>query len=79
MNTINGKTMHDLHQATMEKISYLKDHGFNVVKVWECEMNRKLEQDEDMKSYFNNYNLVDPLEHGDDFFGGRTNAAKLSH
>jgi hypothetical protein len=32
-----------------------------------------------MKSYFDNYDLVDPLEPRDAFFGGRNNAAKLFH
>jgi hypothetical protein len=71
--------MHELHQTTMEKISYLKDRGFNVFEVWECEINRELEQDELMKNYFNSYDLIEPLEPRDAFFGGRTNAAKLFH
>ena len=69
--------MYDLHQATVEKINYLKDHGFNVVEVWECDIKREL--DEEMKRYFDNYDMVDPLEPRDAFFGGRTNAAKLFH
>ena len=79
VNSVNGKTMQDLHQATVEKMSYLKDHGFGVFEVWECDIKKELEQDEDMKSYFDSYDLVDPLEPRDAFFGGRTNAAKLFH
>jgi hypothetical protein len=71
--------MHDLYQAPVEKAGYLKDQGFNVVEVLECEIKRELEQDEDMKSYFDNYELVDPLEPRAAFYGGRTNAAKLFH
>jgi hypothetical protein len=64
----------------MEKISYLlKDHGFGVIEVWECDIRKELDQDEDMKTYFDNYALVDPLEPRDAFFDGRTNAAKLFH
>ena len=69
--------MHDLHQATMQKTLYLKERGFNVVQVWECDVKRELEQNEEVKSYFHNYGLRDPLEPRDAFFGGRTNAAKL--
>ena len=79
VNTVNGKTMHDLHQTTVEKTMYLKDHGYRVVEVWECHIQRELEQNEDMKRYFDNYDLVDPLEPRDAFFGGPTNAAKLYH
>ena len=79
VNPVNGKTMQDLHQATVEKTSYLKDHGFSMIEVWECDIKKELEQDEDMKSSFDSYDLVDPLEPRDAFFGGRINAAKLFH
>ena len=59
VNTVNGKTMHDLHQATVQKTMYLKDHGCQVVEVWECDIQRELEQNEDMKRYFDTYDLVD--------------------
>ncbi|XP_028412509.1 uncharacterized protein LOC114535345 [Dendronephthya gigantea] len=32
-----------------------------------------------MRNFFQNYDIVDPLEPRDAFFGGRTNAAKLFH
>ena len=41
--------MHDLHQDTMQKALYLKERGFNVVEVWECDIKRELEQDEEMR------------------------------
>ena len=28
---IKGETMHDLHQATVEKAQFLKDQGYNVL------------------------------------------------
>ena len=79
VNPVTGKTMHDLYMATVEKTSYLRGRGFNMIEMWECEMKRELEQDEDMRSYFDNYKLTDPLEPREAFFGGRTNAAKLYH
>ncbi|XP_028393192.1 uncharacterized protein LOC114517603 [Dendronephthya gigantea] len=79
VNSVNGRTMHELHQATSEKITYLKSQGLNVVEVWECEINRQLESNPEMKVYFNNYDVVDPLEPREAFYGGRTNAAKLFH
>ena len=42
MDAVNGKTMYDLHQATVEKINYLKDHGFNVVKYGSATLNENL-------------------------------------
>ena len=73
------QTMHVLHQSTVQKTLYVKEQGFNVVEVWECDIKRELEQDEEMRRYFDNYDLTDPLELRDAFFGGRTNAAKLLH
>jgi hypothetical protein len=71
--------MHDLYQATVQKTEYLRGRGFNVVEMWECEINRELRRDEDMERYFDNYDLTDPLEPRHAFYGGRTNATKLFH
>jgi hypothetical protein len=57
---------------TLEKATYLKDHGFNMII-------RELERDEEMKEYFEQYEMTDPLEPRHALFGGRTNAARLYH
>ena len=79
VNPVNGKTMQDLYVDTIRKVCYLKEQGLNVVEMWECDLKRELEEDEEIRSYFEEYDLVDPLEPRDAFFGGRTNAAKLYH
>ena len=79
MNPVSNMTMHELRQRTVEKALYLKDHNFNVVEAWECDIMQELKEDDEMKSYFDTYDLVDPLEPRDAFYGGRTNAAKLFH
>ena len=71
--------MHDLHTATVEKIMYLKKQVYNIEKIWECDLNKRLEEDEEMRRYFEEHDFVDPLQPRDAFFGGRTNAAKLFH
>ena len=71
--------MHDLHQDTVKKATYLKEHGFSVMEVWECQIKRELERDEEMKEYFNQYEMTDPLEPRHALYGGRTNAARLYH
>ena len=71
--------MQELHENTLEKIQYLKEQGFDVIEMWECELRKEMERNEDMKKYFEEYELVDPLQPRDAFFGGRTNAAKLFH
>ena len=53
--------------------------GFHVVEMWECDLMKEMEHDEDMKQYFEEHGLVDPLQPRDAFYGGRTNAAKFFH
>ena len=71
VNSVNGKTMDQLHKETSDKIRYLEDHGFQVVEKWECELREEMEHDEDMKRYFEEYELVDPLQPRDAFYGER--------
>ena len=71
--------MQQLHEDTLEKICYLKREGFNVVEMWECDLMKEIEHNEDMKCYFEEHELIDPLQPRDAFYGGRTNAAKLLH
>ena len=63
----------------LEKICFLKDEGFQVVEMRECDLRKEMERDEAMKRYFEEHELIDPLQPRDAFYGGRTNAAKLLH
>ena len=71
--------MEQLFEDTVEKVRHLKEQGFNVIEKWECDLVKEMEHDEDMKRYFEEYEIVDPLQPRDAFYGGRTNAAKLLH
>ena len=71
--------MEQLYKDTLRKVKYLKDEGFNVEQKWGCELKKELEQDGEMKQFFEDHELVDPLQPRDAFYGGRTNAAKLFH
>ena len=62
VNPVNGKTTQELHCSTVEKIEYLRRQGYNVVEIWECDVNRELNNDEDMKYYFDHYHIADSLE-----------------
>ncbi len=33
VNPVNGKTMQNLYEATIEKVCYLKEQGFNIVEM----------------------------------------------
>ena len=69
--------MQDLYEDTLRKVCYLKEQGLNIVEMWECDLKKKLENDDGMRCYFEGHSLIDPLAPRDAFFGGRTNAAKL--
>ena len=71
--------MHDLYEATLEKTMHLKSLNFNVVEIWECQINQQLKNNAEMKAYFDNFQVVEPLEPRDAFYGGRTNVTKLFH
>ena len=79
MNPISQKTMEQLYNDTMKKVNYLENHGFEVVQKWQCELEKELKEDEEMKQFFDEYEIVDPLQPRDAFYGGRTNATKLFH
>ncbi len=67
VNPVNERTMRDLYVDTIRKVCYLKEQGLNVVEMWECDLKRELEEDEEIRSYFEEYDLVDPLEPRDAF------------
>ena len=79
VNPINQKTMEQLYKDTVRKVKYLKECGFEVEQKWGCELEKEMEENEEMKQFFEEHELVDPLQPRDAFYGGRTNAAKLLH
>ena len=79
MNPISQKTMEELYIDTVRKVNYLKEHGFEVEQKWGCQLTKDLEEDEEMKQFFEDHEIIDPLQPRDAFYGGRTNATKLFH
>ena len=71
--------MEELYEDTVRKADYLKDRGFEVVQKWECELKKEMKEDEELKRYIDEHELVDPLQPREAFYGGRTNAVKLYH
>ncbi|KAL9970542.1 hypothetical protein ACROYT_G022936 [Oculina patagonica] len=69
----------DVYQCTQKKIQFLKDKGYNVVTVWECEWERMKKEKEEIKAFLNDLDIMEPLNPRDAFCGGRTNAVKLYH
>ena len=77
INPLNGQTMKDLYDRTLEKEEMLKKEGFKVISVWECQFDKEINENEEMKQFIGNIDIVTPLDPRDAFYGGRTEGFKL--
>ena len=69
----------DVYQYTQKKIQFLRDKGYKVVEMWECQWNKLKQERKDIKEFVEALDLAEPLEPRDSFYGGRTNAIQLYH
>ena len=77
-NPVSGLTMHELYERTQVKTMFLKQRGWQVVAMWECEFRDFLQRDAEAKEYVEGLkDIVDPLNPRDGFYGGRVNVMKL--
>ena len=77
VNPINQKTMEQLYKDTVRKVKYLKECGFEVEQKWGCELAKEMEEDEEIKQFFEEYEIVDPLQPRDAFYGGTYQCRKI--
>jgi hypothetical protein len=54
VNPVNGKSLDDLYQHTQDKIQYIKDQGYNVVKMWECQWLTSIKRDPKLSRFIEN-------------------------
>ena len=73
------RTMQDIYEISQHKVQQLREQGYTVVQIWECEWKRLKQTNPEIRSFVNNLELNDPLNPRDAFCGGRTNAVKLYH
>uniref|UniRef100_A0A183C078 DNA-directed DNA polymerase n=1 Tax=Globodera pallida TaxID=36090 RepID=A0A183C078_GLOPA len=66
---INGKLLEASAQGTQSGSPTLRE---NLRSIWECHLNRLLEDDPAMKAFFDNTPDSGPIDFHDAFFGGRT-------
>jgi len=71
------RTLNELYRNTCIKTNWLRDYGYQVTELWECQWNQMQDENEDIKNFVKNLNWVDPLNPRDAFFGGRTGAVSL--
>jgi len=75
---IAGLSAKQRYAMTVEKIVLLKNKGFKVIEMWECQFDWELKHlTPDEIFYLKNLDLTERLSIRDGLYGGRTNAYKL--
>ena len=77
INPYNQVEMGELRNRTQIKNQKIRDQGYNLVEVYECELTGNPEFKKWLKT--NDVEIVTPLNPRDAFFGGRTNVTKLKY
>jgi hypothetical protein len=72
-------TAEQAYERTIDRRCYLESQGFQVTEIWECQLRRELATNPEMKDFFDNCEVPEPLKMRDAFFGGRTDAICLYH
>ena len=65
----NGRSADQLYQATLKREQCLKDLGYEVVSIWECQFKKQMEENEEIKAFVNNVSVEKRLDPRDAFFG----------
>ena len=75
-NKVNGKYMYELYDNTMKIEKAIKDAGYKLETIWEHDFDNNTE----MKNIsLSEYDLVEPPNIRDCFYGGRCEPIKLLH
>ena len=76
---LDNRCFDDVYRCTQVKLDLLRNRGFRVVEIWECQWEKLKREREDVCTFVDALNLSAPLNPRDAFFGGRTNALRLYH
>ena len=71
------RTMDDVYRLRNEKHDALRNHGYQLKSIWECQWQRKKQTDPAIQSFLQTHIVPRALNPRDAFFGGRTNAYQL--
>lgn len=72
-------TAEEAFSRTLEKQKFLEQSKFNLVTIWQCDLNKQLEDNSEMKSFFDSLEKYEPIKPNQALYGGRTSAVKLYH
>ena len=71
------RTISEVYEATWKKTEQLRQAGYTVIEKWECQFENEKKTDKQLQDFLKTFELVEPLNPRDAFFGGRTNAVCL--
>ena len=72
-----NKTMEEIYKATLERTAVLRDNGYVVEEMWECDFLSMLKVDLDLQKFNENYEFIGSLDVQDAYYGARVNATVL--
>jgi hypothetical protein len=78
-NPLKTQTMGYLYKTCSERTLFMKSIVNQFIEIWECEWDRNVKENVDLKEFCSNTDVIPSLKPRDALFGGRTNAAKLYH
>ena len=71
------RTLAELYKATQSRTQQLRQAGYRVIEIWECQWAQQLKREPATRAFVDQLQLVPPLEPRDAFLGGRTGAVAL--
>jgi len=69
--------MKSLYLKTMRRERILKEKGYRVLSVWECQWEKMKKEDTEIQDFLDELDIPSRLVMRDSFKGGRTNCTKL--
>ena len=71
------RTSSEIYEATCKRAQKLRQPGYTVIEKWEHEFKVYKKTNPTVIEFLKTFDLVDPLNPRDSFFGGRTNGVRL--
>ena len=71
--------MQEVYESTLRKHEVFKQRGYDVKVQWECDWDAEVKTNRELEQFLSTFEMVEPLQHRDAFFGDRTNAVQLHH
>ena len=73
------RTMEEVYESKLQKHELLKKCSYNVKVQWGCDWDTEVKTNQDLQQFLSAFEITEPLQPTDAFFGGRTNAVKLHY